>query len=98
MIELDPPPIQTDIASTSIEYCLARLSVHKPKEVRVFFIVFVKPYQIFEREYEKAMRHGFDRVFFVPKEELPNNDAWDIVMYSTETCRPIARQENRPIW
>lgn len=96
MIELEPPNVEVDVNTTAIEYNLSLLAPHRPKDVRVFYVVFTRPFRIYTRPFEETQKQGFDAVFFQPKVDLPSNYAWDCIMYSSETGEAIARQKNRP--
>ena len=97
MIEIDKPPYEYDICSSSIEDTIMNLFKHKPQNFRVFFVVFTPPWRIFERSYEIPSQ-GHDGVFFVSKDDLPTPNAWDVVMYSCLTGEAVARRQNRPVW
>lgn len=94
MIEVEVP-VPCDMTLTSIEDGINRLRKHYPSG-RVFFIAFTSQHRIFSRATETSLAHGYDAVFMQPNEKIPNDYAWDLVMYSNETGEPIARIQQRP--
>ena len=94
MIDIKPP-IDCDVAMSSIEASLNLMKPHRPKG-RVFFVCFTPEWRIFSRELERYIHHGYDAVFFQPRENLPSPYAWDLVMYSSETGEATARVSQRP--
>jgi hypothetical protein len=94
MIEVGESVIPMDMTEASISYNVKQLLPHK--DGSVFFVVYTHPYQVFLGHYTHIQLIGFAPVFFVPKDNLPNDWAWDVVMYSSTTSEAIARMHNRP--
>lgn len=94
MIELEPTPIDLTLSLEAVEYEISLLRKHKD-DTMTFFVVFYPPYMVFARDWTQQ-KVGALPVFFVPKDNLPNQDDWDLVMYSSLNGDAIARQANRP--
>ena len=98
MIELESFATELDWGMVGMESNFMRLLTHRKENEKVFFVVFVPPYQVYARDFEQAMRFSFPAVFFCPSDDLPTACAWDVIMYSSNQGHPIARQRNRPTW
>lgn len=95
MIE-EPVVMQCDVCTSSIEVGIRALTKHKPNGGRVFFVVFTPAHRVFTRPMEDTLTHGYDAVKFIPKDDLPSDNAWDLVMYSTATGEAIVKWSHRP--
>jgi hypothetical protein len=94
MIE-EPVLLHYDVSLNSIEGGIVALRKHFPKG-RVFFIAFTSQHRVFSRPTDVSLAHGYDAVFFQPNDDLPNQCAWDLVMYDNKTGLPLARLQHRP--